>query len=252
MSASYAASAPVNAHSSLLLSQHCAQTFPDLLLGISADLKPSLFELGTKSLDVGLHPQRDECLTVTHPPAIFPIEQEPAGSKVVHAPGKRAQGDIGFNGQSTVGRVFSSRNVSVWPSPSFNPALLRTTRGRRRFFARLAALHVNEQARRLQMWVAGEVEVIDLCAFKDGCLLNSDVEARGAGAYRRRDRPATPLCVDSIARLRLRHPDDGDAAFPRQEVSEKDGRPGVFQVTMPSKRAKAFPGIRISAFGIHL
>ena len=34
---------------------------------------------------------------------------------------------------------------------------------------------MNEQARRLQMCVAGEIEVVDLCAFEDGCLLRSDV-----------------------------------------------------------------------------
>ncbi|HEX5140168.1 MAG TPA: hypothetical protein VFX19_04445 [Dehalococcoidia bacterium] len=34
---------------------------------------------------------------------------------------------------------------------------------------------MNEQARRLQMCVAGEIEIIDLGAFEDGCLLGSDV-----------------------------------------------------------------------------
>jgi hypothetical protein len=34
---------------------------------------------------------------------------------------------------------------------------------------------VNEQARRLQMCVAGEIEVVNLCALEDGCLLKSDV-----------------------------------------------------------------------------
>jgi len=34
---------------------------------------------------------------------------------------------------------------------------------------------MNEQARRVQVCVAGEIEVVDLCAFEDGCLLRSDV-----------------------------------------------------------------------------
>jgi hypothetical protein len=34
---------------------------------------------------------------------------------------------------------------------------------------------VNEKAGRTQMCVAGEIEVVNLCAIKDGCLLRSDV-----------------------------------------------------------------------------
>ena len=89
-------------------------------------------------------------------------------------PASVPKGDIGLVRQGAVGRV-RQLGPDQDGHDRLDPALLRTARGRHRFFGRLAALHVNEQARRLQMCVAGEIEVVDLRAFEDGCLLRSDV-----------------------------------------------------------------------------
>ena len=53
--------------------------------------------------------------------------------------------------------------------------LVRATWYRGWLLSGLAAFHVNEQARRPQVSIACEIEIVDVGAFQGGCLLRPDV-----------------------------------------------------------------------------
>lgn len=161
----------------LAFGHHCLQALPEVLLSVNANLKPSLFQFRTKSFDVGLHPERNECLPVTDSSTVLAVEQNPASSEVVHATADRTKGDI---------RVLSEE--AIWRVDKFGPdkdchdglypTLVRATWCSGRLFKGLAAFHMNEQARGLQMSVACEIEIVDIGLFQGRSLLWAHVRRK--------------------------------------------------------------------------
>ncbi len=156
---------------------HRLQTPPDFLFVVSANLKASLSQFGAKSFDVGLHPQRNECLPVADFSTVLAVEQNPASSEVVHATADRTKGDIGLRGEDAVWRVDEFGTYEEGHD-CFDPTLLGSTWGRGRFLGWLTAFHVNEQPRSLQVSVACQIEVIDAGAFQGGSLLATNVRGK--------------------------------------------------------------------------
>jgi len=160
-----------------MFGHHRLQTPPDFLFSVSANLKPALFQFGAKSFDVGLHPERNECLPVTDSSTVLAVQQNPASSEVVHATADRTKGNIRLLGEDAVRRV-DEFGTNKNGHDGLDPTLLRATWGWVRLLGWLPAFHVNEQSRNLQMSVACEIEVVDLGAFQGRSLLGTDVRRK--------------------------------------------------------------------------
>jgi hypothetical protein len=187
-----------------LFSHHSLQALPDFLPSVSANLEPSLFEFRTKGFDVCLHPECNECRPVTDSSPVLAVEQNPATSEVVHATADRTKGDIRMLGEDAVWRV-DEFGTDKDGHDGLDPTLLRATWCRSRILGWLAALHVNEQARGLQMSVACEIEIVDLGAFQGGSLLWADVGRENqksvADVVGRQSRPPTVQLINDDANV---------------------------------------------------
>ena len=159
------------------LGESGAEASPDLRLIFGANLKPSFLELGAEPFDIGLYPERHERLSIGDRPAVLAVQQEPSERQVVHALRNRAESHIRLFGQGAVGGV-----DQVGPDQDghygLDPALLWPSGTRCRLLGWLPTLNMNEQTGRVEVNVAGEIQIVDLRPLKSRRLLCANVRCK--------------------------------------------------------------------------
>ncbi len=176
-----------------LFGHDCPQTLVEVLLSVSADLKASLCQFRTKSFDVGLHPERHECLPVTDSSTVLAVEKKAATSQIGHTAADGTQGHIRLFGKNAIWPV-DECGMNKDGHDGLDPALLRPTQCGARLLGWLAPFDVNEQAGGLQMSVASEIDVVDVGTLQNQSLLGADV-------WRKKEEP-----IANVAGGQTRHP----------------------------------------------
>ena len=211
------------------------KSLSNLVLAGRTDLESAFSQLRAKHIDVGLHPQRDECFTISQRSAGGLVEQESPCLQVVHAGLQRAERNTDLLGQRAIRRTHK-----LWLDEKrhdrLDPRRLRSPEGSRRGLGRPAALDVYEQPGRLEVRVPGKIEVVDPLAFKDRGLLRPNMG-------REQQDPAIALGAGECRTLSVQSLDDhadilmGEVSLLFYQVP--DGVVGCLPPKHPVKAARA-------------